>query len=161
MLWNSFSSIAESQKIVYGQKICWSKILIFLKNQIRIFKKFTVRDKESYNFLFVLPIRWIFYRYNFQLILLTIIIVALSQQWVIPLLRNSVEPFSTMKLDRCLERVLKLAVPNHVIWLICFYTIFHSALNLIAEILRFADRQFYLYVYLHFFKVLEFFNYIE
>ncbi|VDN52087.1 unnamed protein product [Dracunculus medinensis] len=79
-----------------------------------------------------------------ELILLTIIIVALSQQWVIPLLRNSVEPFSTMKLDRCLERVLKLAVPNHVIWLICFYTIFHSALNLIAEILRFADRQFYL-----------------
>lgn len=42
------------------------------------------------------------------------------------------------------ERLLKLAIPNHVIWLINFYLIFHSLLNAIAEILRFADREFYL-----------------
>uniref|UniRef100_F1L472 O-acyltransferase n=1 Tax=Ascaris suum TaxID=6253 RepID=F1L472_ASCSU len=79
-----------------------------------------------------------------ELICLSFIIVALSQQWVVPLLRNSVEPFSTMNISRCIERILKLAIPNHVIWLICFYTIFHSFLNLVAELLRFADRQFYL-----------------
>ncbi|VDM50747.1 unnamed protein product [Toxocara canis] len=79
-----------------------------------------------------------------ELFMLSFIIVALSQQWVVPLLRNSVEPFSTMNISRCIERILKLAIPNHVIWLICFYTVFHSFLNLLAEILRFADRQFYL-----------------
>ncbi|VDM74761.1 unnamed protein product [Strongylus vulgaris] len=44
---------------------------------------------------------------------------------------------------RCLERLLKLAIPNLIIWLIGFYTIFHSLLNLVAEILKFADREFY------------------
>ncbi|VDN25434.1 unnamed protein product [Gongylonema pulchrum] len=80
----------------------------------------------------------------FLFIGLTLIIIALCQQWVAPLLRNSVEPFATMNLSLCIERVLKLAIPNHVIWLIFFYTIFHSLLNLIAEIMEFADRQFYL-----------------
>uniref|UniRef100_A0A915PQR6 diacylglycerol O-acyltransferase n=1 Tax=Setaria digitata TaxID=48799 RepID=A0A915PQR6_9BILA len=75
---------------------------------------------------------------------LTLIIIALCQQWVAPLLRNSVEPFTTMNFSLCVERVLKLAVPNHVIWLLSFYTIFHSLLNLIGEVMEFADRQFYL-----------------
>ncbi|KAL3985433.1 MBOAT membrane-bound O-acyltransferase family protein [Acanthocheilonema viteae] len=75
---------------------------------------------------------------------LTLIIIALCQQWIVPLLRNSVEPFTTMNFSLCIERVLKLAVPNHVIWLISFYTTFHSLLNLIAELMEFADRQFYL-----------------
>ncbi|OZC09831.1 MBOAT family protein [Onchocerca flexuosa] len=79
-----------------------------------------------------------------EFVCLTLIIIALCQQWVAPLLRNSVEPFTTMNFSLCIERVLKLAVPNHIIWLIFFYTIFHSLLNLIAELTEFADRQFYL-----------------
>ncbi|VDK64930.1 unnamed protein product [Onchocerca ochengi] len=79
-----------------------------------------------------------------EFVCLTLIITALCQQWVVPLLRNSVEPFTTMNFSLCIERVLKLAVPNHIIWLIFFYTIFHSFLNLIAELTEFADRQFYL-----------------
>ena len=34
-------------------------------------------------------------------------------------------------------------MPNHLIWLLFFYTFFHSGLNIIAEVLRFADRTFY------------------
>jgi hypothetical protein len=34
-------------------------------------------------------------------------------------------------------------VPNHVIWLITFYCFFHSYLNVLAEVLRFGDREFY------------------
>ena len=41
------------------------------------------------------------------------------------------------------ERLLKLAVPNHLLWLIFFYLLFHSYLNIIGEILKFADRNFY------------------
>ena len=41
------------------------------------------------------------------------------------------------------ERILKLCVPNLILWLLIFYSFFHSFLNLLAEILRFADRDFY------------------
>ncbi|CAB3397671.1 unnamed protein product [Caenorhabditis bovis] len=78
-----------------------------------------------------------------ELIFLSFLIAALVQQWVVPTVRNSMKPMSEMEYSRCLERLLKLAVPNHVIWLIFFYTFFHSFLNLVAELLRFADREFY------------------
>lgn len=38
---------------------------------------------------------------------------------------------------------MKLAVPNHLIWLLCFYAFFHSGLNVTAEVLKFGDRTFY------------------
>uniref|UniRef100_A0A8R1DQ72 O-acyltransferase n=1 Tax=Caenorhabditis japonica TaxID=281687 RepID=A0A8R1DQ72_CAEJA len=78
-----------------------------------------------------------------ELIFLSFLIAALVQQWVVPTVRNSMRPLSEMEFSRCLERLLKLAIPNHLIWLIFFYTFFHSFLNLVAEILRFADREFY------------------
>lgn len=42
-----------------------------------------------------------------------------------------------------LERVLKLAVPNLAIWSLGFLALFHSFLNITAELCRFGDRQFY------------------
>jgi diacylglycerol O-acyltransferase-1 len=79
-----------------------------------------------------------------ELICFSFVSVALCQQWVIPLVKNSLAPFSQLDLKRCIERILKLAIPNHLIWLMFFYLYFHSFLNLIAEVMRFADRQFYL-----------------
>ncbi|XP_023344418.1 diacylglycerol O-acyltransferase 1 [Eurytemora carolleeae] len=48
-------------------------------------------------------------------------------------------------LRRGLEVVIvsSLAIPNHLLWLIWFYLLFHSFLNSIGEILQFADRDFY------------------
>ena len=40
------------------------------------------------------------------------------------------------------ERVFKLAVPNGCVWLLMFYALFHSGLNLLGELLRFGDRFF-------------------
>ncbi|KAF1610954.1 UNVERIFIED_CONTAM: Diacylglycerol O-acyltransferase 1, partial [Eudyptes pachyrhynchus] len=48
-----------------------------------------------------------------------------------------------MDYSRIIERLLKLAVPNHLIWLIFFYWFFHSCLNVVAEVMRFGDREFY------------------
>uniref|UniRef100_A0A915JR64 diacylglycerol O-acyltransferase n=1 Tax=Romanomermis culicivorax TaxID=13658 RepID=A0A915JR64_ROMCU len=79
----------------------------------------------------------------FEVIFLFQIILALNQQWIVPLLKNSLQPFISMDYGRILERLLKLAIPNHVIWLLAFYWLFHSFLNLVAELLRFADRRFY------------------
>ncbi|XP_022820776.1 diacylglycerol O-acyltransferase 1 isoform X1 [Spodoptera litura] len=69
--------------------------------------------------------------------------LALFQQWMIPTITNSVETFTKMDPIRITERLLKLAVPNHLLWLCFFYLTFHSFLNLMGELLQFADRKFY------------------
>ena len=58
-------------------------------------------------------------------------------------MRNSVRPLVTMDYKTLIERLLKLSIPNHLIWQLFFYWLFHSLLNLNAELLRFADRCFY------------------
>ncbi|XP_037658363.1 diacylglycerol O-acyltransferase 1 isoform X2 [Choloepus didactylus] len=64
-------------------------------------------------------------------------------QWMVPTIQNSMKPFKDMDYSRIIERLLKLAVPNHLIWLIFFYWFFHSCLNAVAELMQFADREFY------------------
>lgn len=71
------------------------------------------------------------------------LILCLIQQWIVPTINNSLKPLEEMDVFRMVERLLKLAIPNHFIWLMFFYWYFHSSLNAIAEILRFGDRHFY------------------
>lgn len=71
------------------------------------------------------------------------VVMALFQQWIIPSVRNSLIPFSNMDVGLATERLLKLALPNHLVWLCLFYLLFHSFLNAIGEIIHFADRSFY------------------
>ncbi|KAK7898359.1 hypothetical protein WMY93_019212 [Mugilogobius chulae] len=65
------------------------------------------------------------------------------EMWMVPTVQNSMKPFKEMDFSRMVERLLKLAVPNHLIWLIFFYWFFHSTLNVVAELLQFGDREFY------------------
>nr|CAB3237489.1 diacylglycerol O-acyltransferase 1 [Phallusia mammillata] len=69
--------------------------------------------------------------------------LALVQQWIVPVLQKAIMPIHNKEGYYVVERLLKLAIPNHFIWLIFFYCMFHSILNVIAEVLRFADREFY------------------
>ncbi|KAM4027618.1 diacylglycerol O-acyltransferase 1 [Anomaloglossus baeobatrachus] len=71
------------------------------------------------------------------------LLVGLIQQWMVPAIQNSMKPFRDMDYSRIVERLLKLAVPNHLIWLIFFYWFFHSSMNFVAELMRFGDREFY------------------
>ncbi|KAL0107206.1 hypothetical protein PUN28_015615 [Cardiocondyla obscurior] len=71
------------------------------------------------------------------------VVMSLFQQWMIPSVKNSLIPFSNMDVAKASERLLKLAIPNHLVWLCFFYLIFHSFLNLLGELLHFADRNFY------------------
>ncbi|CAL4139820.1 unnamed protein product, partial [Meganyctiphanes norvegica] len=79
----------------------------------------------------------------FEVILMINVQLAMVQQWVIPSVKNSFKAFAEMDYLSCIERILKLAIPNHLLWLIFFYIMFHSFLNVLAEILRFGDRKFY------------------
>ncbi|XP_054154678.1 diacylglycerol O-acyltransferase 1-like [Oppia nitens] len=78
-----------------------------------------------------------------EMVFLVQLNMALIQQWLVPTINNSLKPLQDMDYPRMLERLLKLAVPNHFIWLIWFYWYFHSTLNFMAELLRFGDKQFY------------------
>ncbi|KAL4234461.1 Diacylglycerol O-acyltransferase 1 [Mactra antiquata] len=71
------------------------------------------------------------------------LIAACIQQWILPLMHNSMKPLEDLDAARVVERLLKLAIPNHFIWLMFFYWFFHSTLNVIAELLTFGDREFY------------------
>lgn len=72
------------------------------------------------------------------------VMMSLFQQWIIPSVKNSLIPFSNMEFAKAVERLLKLAIPNHLVWLCFFYLTFHSWLNLLGEMMHFADRNFYL-----------------
>ncbi|XP_071527892.1 diacylglycerol O-acyltransferase 1 isoform X2 [Panulirus ornatus] len=78
-----------------------------------------------------------------EVIVISNILMAMFQQWIIPSVKNSFQAFSDLDFMRCAERLLKLAIPNHILWLSWFYLCFHSFLNTLAELLYFADRNFY------------------
>ncbi|OWA50350.1 Diacylglycerol O-acyltransferase 1 [Hypsibius exemplaris] len=78
-----------------------------------------------------------------EVLLLTQVELALAQQWLLPIMQNSVEPLRDSDWSKIVERLLKLALPNHIMWIIGFYLIFHSLMNAVAEVMRFADREFY------------------
>jgi len=78
-----------------------------------------------------------------EVIIGTNVTLALVQQWIIPSVVNSLIPFSNMDVIHATERLLKLSIPNHLLWLTWFYLLFHSFLNTSGEILQFGDRDFY------------------
>jgi hypothetical protein len=59
------------------------------------------------------------------------------QKYVIPVM-DSLESYNIA------EHMFYLAVPTMLLWMIAFYAIFHCLLNALAEVSRFADREFYL-----------------
>ncbi|KAJ8386827.1 hypothetical protein AAFF_G00166220 [Aldrovandia affinis] len=79
----------------------------------------------------------------FEMLFFMQLLVGLIQQWMVPTIQNSMKPFQDMDFSRMVERLLKLAVPNHLIWLIFFYWFFHSSMNFVAELMQFGDREFY------------------
>nr|KYP31264.1 Diacylglycerol O-acyltransferase 1 [Cajanus cajan]KYP74291.1 Diacylglycerol O-acyltransferase 1 [Cajanus cajan] len=64
------------------------------------------------------------------------------EQYINPIIQNSQHPFKG-NLLYAMERVLKLFVPNLYVWLCMFYCFFHLWLNILAELLRFGDCEFY------------------
>lgn len=69
---------------------------------------------------------------------------ALIEQYAIPILKNAVTAVENKDGVMMMERVLKLSVVSVLIWLLMFYSLFHSLLNGVAEIMRFGDRRFYM-----------------
>ncbi|KAG0610945.1 hypothetical protein M758_7G102600 [Ceratodon purpureus] len=64
------------------------------------------------------------------------------EQYINPTVRNSQHPLKGNYLQAA-ERILKLSMPVLYVWLCLFYCLFHLWLNIVAELLRFGDREFY------------------
>ncbi|KAF0045363.1 hypothetical protein F2P81_001892 [Scophthalmus maximus] len=99
----------------------------------------------SYMFYFVFA-PTLCYELNFPRspkIRMSFLLRRLFEMWMIPVIQSSMKPLEDMDLSRMFERLLRLAVPNHLLWLVFFYCFFHSSMNFTAELLRFGDRQFY------------------
>ncbi|KAI8806851.1 MBOAT, membrane-bound O-acyltransferase family-domain-containing protein [Cladochytrium replicatum] len=67
----------------------------------------------------------------------------LGAQYAAPTLHNSLQALEQGNLVKIMERLLKLSVISVVMWLLMFYAVFHSGMNMVAEVLRFGDRRFY------------------
>lgn len=69
----------------------------------------------------------------------------IGEQYVVPTVRNALPLITAETTDygALLERLLKLALPSTYMWLLMFYAIFHCWVNVLGELLYFADRNFY------------------
>ncbi|KAI8108683.1 hypothetical protein M9435_005100 [Picochlorum sp. BPE23] len=65
------------------------------------------------------------------------------EQYIEPTIDNSMKPLQEMDWLVVIERVLKLSIPTLYFWLAMFYSLFELWLNVLAEITRFGDREFY------------------
>lgn len=90
------------------------------------------------------PIRWRFVAKRLaEVCCLSIFIWLASAQYAAPLLHNSLSKMSSLDLASIVERLMKLSTISLVVWLAGFFAVFQSALNALAELMRFGDREFY------------------
>jgi len=89
-------------------------------------------------------IRWGFvFRHLLEVIGLSIVIWIASAQYAAPLLQNSLDTVSSLEFVSIVERVMKLSTISLFCWLCGFFALFQSSLNALAEVMKFADREFY------------------
>lgn len=89
-------------------------------------------------------VQWTFViRMATEVVFISAVIWVASSQYASPLLWNSLDPIKELDFLNVVERILKLSTVSLFIWLCGFYALFHSALNGLAEVMRFGDRQFY------------------
>lgn len=75
-----------------------------------------------------------------ELVVMVALLMAITDQYIFPAVKNSLESVKHKKTGKYIERVLKLSIPVVYSWLCMFYILFHVWLNILAEVLRFGDR---------------------
>ncbi|CAF0988267.1 unnamed protein product [Rotaria sordida] len=129
------NSNASKGRIVYPGNLTYKNLYYFM---------FAPTLCYELNFTHSLRIRKGFIlRRCMEILVLASLQYCLGQQWILPILRTIDRPLNQYSTLENIERLLRLALPNHLLWLIFFYVYFHSILNLLAELLYFGDRYFY------------------
>eukprot|EP01132_Coremiostelium_polycephalum_P001116 gene1116-1421_t len=77
-------------------------------------------------------------RKTVEALILSALIFWMVAQYMVPMVQNTVQPMEQFDIVRVIERL-----PNLYVWLLGFYVFFHLYLNIVAELTRFGDREFY------------------
>lgn len=89
-------------------------------------------------------IRWLFVaKRMIEVFGLTMFMWIASAQYAAPVLRNSLDKLASLDIPSIAERLMKLSTISLVIWLAGFFALFQSFLSALAEVMQFADREFY------------------
>ena len=89
--------------------------------------------------------RWLVKRL-IELVVSLSLMVILVQQYMFPLVEATIPLIADTNVSIwvLLEKHLRLSLPNLYVWLLMFFALFHCWLNVLGEVIRFADREFYL-----------------
>ncbi|KAF2864770.1 MBOAT, membrane-bound O-acyltransferase family-domain-containing protein [Massariosphaeria phaeospora] len=119
----------------YPRNINWRNLVYFWWAPTLVYQPMYPRTSH---------IHWgMVFKHMLEVACLSIVIWIASAQYAAPLLQNSLDKISTLDLVSIAERVMKLSTISLFCWLCGFFALFQSALNALAEVTRFADREFY------------------
>ncbi|KAJ8750996.1 hypothetical protein K2173_016177 [Erythroxylum novogranatense] len=127
-------TLPNSLNVDYTQDVSFKSLLYFMVAP-------TLCYQPSYPRTASVRKNWVA-RQFVKLVIFTGLMGFIIEQYINPLVQNSQHPLKG-NLLYAIERVLKLSVPNLYVWLCMFYCFFHLWLNILAELLRFGDREFY------------------
>jgi diacylglycerol O-acyltransferase-1 len=69
-----------------------------------------------------------------EMVVAQFVMYLLIEQYAQPTVQNSLKAFDELKWGAIAERVLKLSITSIYVWVIMFYSLFHSFLNAMAEV---------------------------
>jgi len=129
------SGIDPKETVVYPQNLTVNNLVYFLAAPTLCYQLNYPRSPK---------IRWGYVLNKLvQLVFFVAAVIFMMEQWCFPVVKNSFVSMQERNYGHLLERVMKLSVPSLAIWLSLFYAFFHLWLNIVAELLRFGDREFY------------------
>ncbi|KAK4530132.1 hypothetical protein CCYA_CCYA03G0989 [Cyanidiococcus yangmingshanensis] len=125
-----FSRAARQNRLRgFPANVNWSNFVYFMAAPTLVYETEYPRTER---------VRYRYVASMFGIALLCIVAqVAIMQQFMLPVLQGQSAGYSLA------YHAAKLAIPSIIFWLLGFLWFFHCALSAWAEMLRFADRQFY------------------
>ncbi|KAL7669805.1 hypothetical protein ACOME3_004752 [Neoechinorhynchus agilis] len=126
----------KKEKVLYPSNVTLQNFLYYLASPTLCYELSYPRSSEI-RILFII-------RELFETVMCLSLELLIAQKWIGPILYSSTIPLINLDYLQIIEKFMRLAVPTHLSWLLFFYITFHSFPNMIAEFLRFGDREFYL-----------------
>ena len=124
-----------SEAVQYPDNVTFKNIGIFILMPTLVYQTSYPRTERIRK-------RWLLKRFLELGVCIALMLVS-HFQFVRPTLENAKDAIRNKNVMKLLERLLKLAIPSLITWLLLFYGLFHLWLNILAEITCFGDRLFY------------------
>ena len=124
-----------SEAVQYPDNVTFKNIGIFILMPTLVYQTSYPRTERIRK-------RWLLKRFLELGVCIALMLVS-HFQFVRPTLENAKDAIRNKNAMKLLERLLKLAIPSLITWLLLFYGLFHLWLNILAEITCFGDRLFY------------------